>query len=110
MLRLHGYPNLCYIVYTMSNTVGMRELRQRASSVLKRVMAGESIEVTDHGHPIARIVPLQAGMLDQLVVEGRATPASGDLIRLLDELSLPAPSVGPELPSAALAKLRDLEH
>ena len=45
--------------------------------------AGETVEVTDHGHPIARIVPLHAEQtLDQLVVEGRATEALGDLLAL----------------------------
>ncbi len=68
----------------MINRVGIRELRQQASAVLKRVAGGEVIEVTDHGHPIARIVPLRPGALDQLVLEGRATEATGDLLDLMD--------------------------
>jgi prevent-host-death family protein len=94
----------------MSNSVGIRELRQQASSILKRVVAGEVIEVTEHGHPIARIVPLQSGVLEQLAIEGRATSAVGDLLDLLDEMSLPAPSVGFELPSRALDELRAEEE
>ena len=90
----------------MSNTVGIRELRQQTSQVLKRVVAGEVVEVTEHGHPIARIVPLRPGVLDQLTAEGRATEAATDLLDLLDELSLPAPPAGPMLPSAALDELR----
>jgi prevent-host-death family protein len=88
----------------MSNRVGIRELRQQASAVLRRVVRGESIEVTDHGHPIARIVPLRPGMLDQLVLEGRATEAEGDLLDMADEMGLPA--AGASLPSVALAELR----
>lgn len=69
---------MCYMT-----TVGIRELRQNASAVLRKVVAGETVEVTDHGHPIARIVPLHAEQtLDQLVVEGRATEALGDLLAL----------------------------
>lgn len=94
----------------MSNSVGIRELRQQASSVLKRVKAGEIIEVTEHGHPIARIVPLRTGILEQLTMDGRATAGEGDLLDLLDELSLPAPSVGSVLPSQALTDLRDEER
>ncbi|MGA3183187.1 MAG: type II toxin-antitoxin system prevent-host-death family antitoxin [Candidatus Dormibacteria bacterium] len=90
----------------MSNTVGIRELRQQASAVLRRVVAGEAIEVTDHGHPIARIVPLHPGVLDQLVLEGRATEQTGDLLDLLDTLRLPAAPRGATLPSEALAELR----
>lgn len=96
---------MCYHVDTMSNRVGIRELRQQASAVLRRVVQGEAIEVTDHGHPIARIVPLRPGILDQLVLEGRATQARGDLLEVADEMGLPAGSGG-QLPSAALAQLR----
>ena len=98
---------LCYVVVTMRNTVGIRELRQQASSVLKRVVAGEVIEVTDHGHPIARIVPFRPGALDQLVLEGRASAAGADLLDLMEELALPAPPrSGRKSPSRALAELR----
>ena len=98
---------LCYSVVTVGNRVGIRELRQQASAVLRRVVDGEVIEVTEHGHPIARIVPLRPGLLDQLVLEGRATEAVDDLLELMDELGLPrAAQAGGQLPSQALAKLR----
>ena len=97
---------MCYSVHTMSNTVGIRELRQQASAVLRRVEGGEVIDVTAHGHPIARIVPLHPGVLDQLVLEGRATEQTGDLLNLLDTLGLPAAPRGATLPSEALKELR----
>jgi prevent-host-death family protein len=85
------------------NRVGVRELRDNVSMVLRRVAAGEAIEVTDHGHPIARIVPLRyRNALDQMVAEGRATPGEGDL---LDEAPLPPPPGAPTS-SRALAELR----
>ena len=45
---------------TASNipSVGVRELRQDASAILRRVKAGEVVEVTEHGNPIARLVPI----------------------------------------------------
>jgi prevent-host-death family protein len=88
----------------MSHTVGIRELRQHASQVLKRVSRGESVEVTDHGHPIARIVPLQPGPVRQLLLEGRATEAKADLLDLAGELGLPLERDGS--PTEALAELR----
>jgi prevent-host-death family protein len=94
----------------MSSTVGMTELRRRASAVLRRVEGGEVIDVTAHGHPIARIVPLLPGVLDQLALEGRATEQTGDLLDLLDTLGLPAAPRGSTLPSAALADLRAEER
>lgn len=100
----------CYYVVTMSNSVGIRELKQHASAVLRRVARGESIEVTDHGHPIARIVPLRPGVLDQLVLEGRASESVGDLLDAVEQLGLPAVAGGPVLPSVALAELRTDER
>jgi prevent-host-death family protein len=62
---------------------GIRELRQNASMLIRRVMEGETIEVTKRGRPVARIVPLpDRGVLDQMIGEGRATPARGDLLKL----------------------------
>lgn len=61
--------------------VGIRELRQNATAVLRRVAAGEVIEVTDRGRAVARIVPMhEASRLEQLVTEGRASATSGDLL------------------------------
>ncbi|HEX3875261.1 MAG TPA: type II toxin-antitoxin system prevent-host-death family antitoxin [Solirubrobacteraceae bacterium] len=74
------------------------------SGVLRRVVHGEVIDVTDHGHPIARIVPLRPGMIDQLVLEGRATRAVGDLLDCAEAIGLPARAAGAVLPSAALAQ------
>lgn len=60
---------------------GIRELRQNASALIRRVIAGETIEVTQRGRPVARIVPLHGrSVLDQMVAEGRAIPAQGDLL------------------------------
>lgn len=86
---------------------GIRELRQNASALIRRVIAGETIEVTERGRPVARIVPLQArSVLDQMVAEGRATPAHGDLLDVR-----PLPSLSGKRPlSDALAELRKDER
>lgn len=69
---------------------GIRELRQNASALIRRVIAGETIEVTDRGRPVARIVPLRGhSVLDQMVDEGRATPARGDLLDLRPQPPVP---------------------
>jgi prevent-host-death family protein len=90
----------------MNGSVGVRALRQRVSEVLERVKGGEVVTVTDRGRPVARIVPLRGGDLEQLVREGRATEAEGDLLAMVEELGLPEASPGGTSPSAALAELR----
>jgi prevent-host-death family protein len=85
-------------------TVGIRELRQRASELLRRVAAGETIEVTDRGRPVALLTPLpEAGPLERLRAAGEVSPATADLGQLPAPLPL---EPGQELPSAVLAGLR----
>ncbi len=40
--------------------VGVAELKNNLSRHLRLVEAGESIEVTDHDRPVARLVPIEA--------------------------------------------------
>lgn len=41
-------------------TIGLRELRQNASEILREVEAGHSATVTVSGRPVAEIVPLRS--------------------------------------------------
>jgi prevent-host-death family protein len=58
--------------------VGVRELRQNLSVYLARVIAGERLEVTERGNPVAMLIPIRPGatLVERLVAEGRAIPAS----------------------------------
>lgn len=57
--------------------VGIRELREDLSRIVRRVRRGEVIEVTDRGVPVARLVPAgpALGPLADLVAAGRVIPA-----------------------------------
>ena len=85
-------------------SVGVRELRQRASELLRRVEAGETIEVTDRGRPVALLTPVpEAGPLERLRAAGEVSgPDSA-----LSELPLPLPlAPGQDLPSVVLERRR----
>ncbi len=57
--------------------VGIKELRDSLSRHLAEVQTGAIVTITDHGRPIARIVPIdQPSRLEQLVKEGRVTKAA----------------------------------
>jgi prevent-host-death family protein len=60
-------------------SVGLRELRHHTSEVIARVRRGETIEVTEHGTPVARLVPFERPerppILARLEAEGRLRPA-----------------------------------
>jgi prevent-host-death family protein len=82
-------------------TIGVRELRQYASRYLEEVAAGESIEITDRGHPVARLVPITGDPWQDLISAGEVVsatqPASVDDVQ---------PAEYPHSGSAALEELR----
>ncbi len=91
--------------------VGVRELRQNLSIYLDRVKAGETLEVTEHGQPVAQLGPRPsrpASIVDQLIAEGRITPATLDHRTLQPPPELPDPS-GRTL-SEILQEMRDEEY
>jgi prevent-host-death family protein len=83
--------------------VGIRELRQQASAILRRVAAGETFEVTDRGRVVALLVRPSESGLAQLEREGRLRPAEGSL---LDMEPLPLPP-GARLPSEIISEGRE---
>lgn len=85
-------------------TVGVRELRQRASELLRLVARGETVEVTDRGRPVAVLAPIpQAGGLDQLRATGLLEAATARLDGLADPLPI---SGGEPTASQVLSALR----
>ena len=84
--------------------VGVRELRQNLSVYLRRVEAGEALEVTDRGRTVAMLVPLSkpTTVVERLIAAGRASNRQGDLA----ELGLPTDDVSSTL-SDALARERE---
>jgi prevent-host-death family protein len=56
--------------------IGVRELRQNASRYLEEVAAGESIEITDRGHPVARLVPITGDPWEDLISAGEVVKAA----------------------------------
>jgi prevent-host-death family protein len=89
-------------------SIGLRQLRQHASEYLRRVEAGQSVEITTRGRPVALLVPLRgANQHERLVREGRVIPPSGDLLALGVPLK---PRRRLERPSVVLARARARER
>jgi prevent-host-death family protein len=59
-------------------SIGVRELRQHASRYLERVQHGETLEVTDRGRPVARLVPVGSDVWTDLVARGKVIVADSD--------------------------------
>ena len=84
-------------------SVGIRELRQRASELIRQVEAGATIEITDRGRPVAMLAPL-----DDPGPTGRLR-AAGDLLAAeaaFDDLPEPLVLDAVETPSDVLTRLR----
>lgn len=62
--------------------VGIRELRRDASAILRRVAAGETVEVTDRGRAVAVLLRSMPSGLARLEREGLLRRAQGDLLEL----------------------------
>ena len=62
--------------------IGIRELRQHASTYVAKVKAGETVEVTERGELVALLVPpLPATTArERLIAAGRLLPAHGPLV------------------------------
>ena len=85
-------------------SVGVRELRQRASGLLRLVEQGETVEITDRGRPVALLTPIPGGSpLERMRAAGDVETATADLDDLPEPLVL---STEVELPSRVLARLR----
>ena len=57
-------------------TIGVRELQQRASAVLRRIERGEVLGVTDRGRLVAVMQPASAAVgAAALIASGRVRPA-----------------------------------
>lgn len=74
---------MCYMA-DRKQRVGVRELRQNLSVYLRRVVAGQTLEVTERGRAVAVLAPLAEAStpLERLIASGMATAPAGDLLKL----------------------------
>ena len=94
---------MCYMEKRRAR-VGIRELRQNLSVYLRRVVAGETLEVTERNRPVAILAPLPEAStpIGRLVAAGRASAPVGDLL----DLGAPDEEPAPGRLSEALAEER----
>ena len=98
---------MCYMSETGSRParVGVRELRQNLSVYLDRVKAGETLEVTEHGQPVARTRAAPAGPDVDPGPDDRRGPATA---ATTDHRTTPPPPRIPGRPlSEILQEMRD---
>lgn len=64
--------------------IGIRELRQNASVWVAKAKAGVTVQITDRGRPVARLVPITPAerSREQLAAEGKLIPATAPRVPL----------------------------
>lgn len=82
---------------THMERIGVRELRREASAILRRVSAGQAVEVTDRGRPVAMLVRAMPDGIGRLEAEGMLRRAQGDLLELSPICSRPGEALPSEL-------------
>lgn len=82
---------LCYIGDTLCymKTYGVRELRQNATDVLRDVASGETVIITNNGHPVAQMMPPVNNPWAALIASGEVTPARTGPHAILSRLAHP---------------------
>lgn len=67
------------------NRIGIREIRQGASTILTRVEEGEEFIITNRGVPIARLLPINFDdndLIEEMIANGEIIEAEGNLWEL----------------------------
>lgn len=57
--------------------MGIRELKQNASAVVALAKDGESVTITEHGKPVAMLIPYPQDILTRLELEGKLVRGTG---------------------------------
>jgi prevent-host-death family protein len=86
----------------MATRMGIRELRDTLTATIRRVRAGETIEVTHDGEPVAVLSPYSKNRIERLIASGRVTRPVRPLYPLVD----PLPVTGSMTASEALEEDR----
>lgn len=92
---------LWYRVYTVAERIGIRKLRENLTATLRRVRAGEAVEITHNGIPVALLAPLPSGRITRLLAGGGVTRE-----KPLDRPLRRFPVTGPVTASEALEEDR----
>jgi len=92
-LCVHGVLHRVTLCYMKS--YGVRELRQNASMVLREVAAGQTVEITSNGHPVAQMIPAAYDTWTALIASREVTPARSSAADILNHPPRPYTRTAP---------------
>lgn len=83
---------LCYM-----ETISHREMRNRSGEILRRVEAGESVQVTNNGRLSALIVPPAGRLIDALIASGEARAPLRSRMSILEVPLIESPETSEQI-------------
>ena len=81
----------------VTTRMGIRQLRDNLTATIRRVRAGETIEVTHDGEPVALLTPYPRSRIDELIASGRVRPAKRPLYPLPKRVPVTGPMTASEV-------------
>lgn len=90
----------------MGSRAGIRELRQNLSRYVDRVRTGETIDVTEHGQLVARLMPASDTRSEIAALENRGLVVRAPSLDFASLAPPRAPRSGERVPSEILADER----
>ena len=81
-------------------TIGIRQLKEQLSGHIREVKKGATLVITDHGEPVARLVPVSKGPEDrfqQLIDSGMVSWSGEDLLPEVPRVPVQGPKTVAEL-------------
>jgi len=94
----------------MASRAGIRELRQNLSRYVDRVRTGETIDVTDHGLLVARLMPASDTKSEIAALEARGLVVRAPSLDFASLSPPRSPRTGELLPSEILADERGAQR
>ncbi|MGH2994143.1 MAG: type II toxin-antitoxin system Phd/YefM family antitoxin [Solirubrobacterales bacterium] len=91
-----------------SSTAGIAQLKARLSEYLARVRAGGEVVVTDHGRPVAKLVPASSENATLVELEREGLVRTGSMKIGKDFLDSARPAItGPDVTEALIEERRE---
>jgi prevent-host-death family protein len=75
-------PRKVYNDFHPQNRIGIRDIRQNASTILARVEEGEEFIITNRGVPVGRLIPIDkddSQLIQEMIDSGDILEADGNL-------------------------------
>lgn len=95
------------MIFKVMIVVGVAEVKAKLSEYLSRVRGGSDVLITEHGRPVARIVPVSSGSDELAELEREGLVRVGSMTLPKGFLDAPRPKAAASATDALLEERRE---